>query len=58
MGFGEEMCGGVCVNTQEDDKNCGKCFNVCNPNMGESCISGECMVLLPYGAPMPEPLWV
>jgi hypothetical protein len=54
-GPGEEICGGVCVNTQENPDHCGKCFNKCE---FEACIEGECMVILPYGAPMPEPLWI
>ena len=41
--------------TLEDVDHCGKCFNKCE---FESCIEGECMVILPYGAPMPEPLWI
>ncbi len=54
---GEELCDGVCVNTQMDAENCGKCDNICNENEAEVCFDGECVVILPYGAPMPEPLW-
>jgi hypothetical protein len=56
MGPGEQLCGGVCVNTQTDDDHCGKCFNVCEDS--GDCIQGECVFITPYGAPMPEPLWV
>lgn len=56
-GPGEEICGGACVNTLEDEKHCGKCFDDCGEN-GGFCDQGECVVILPYGAPMPEPLWI
>jgi hypothetical protein len=58
MGLGEEFCDGVCVNTLEDQENCGMCNHACEQGQGEWCIDGECQVILPYGAPMPEPLWV
>lgn len=57
MGAGEELCDGVCVNTQEDPMHCGDCETACAGD--EFCIEGQCMIILPpYGAPMPEPLWV
>jgi hypothetical protein len=56
MGRGEEICGGVCVNTNSDVDHCGMCFNSCEDE-GNFCEEGECVVILPYGAPMPEPLW-
>jgi len=57
MGLGEEICDGVCVNTQENAEHCGMCFNACGDD--QFCFEGECMVFQPpYGAPMPEPLWV
>lgn len=57
-GRGEQICGGACVNTLADNEHCGKCFNVCNENQGEFCDQGECILIMPYGAPMPDPLWV
>ena len=57
-GRGEQICGGACVNTLADNEHCGKCFNVCNENQGEFCNQGECILIMPYGAPMPDPLWV
>jgi hypothetical protein len=58
MEEGQEVCDGVCVDTLNDNENCGGCNIVCNPNEGEFCIGGECQVILPYGAPMPEPTWI
>lgn len=37
----EQDCGGVCVNTNTDPKNCGKCGNVCSVP-GDYCIQGIC----------------
>ncbi|MBK8262458.1 MAG: hypothetical protein IPK80_14140 [Nannocystis sp.] len=56
-GRGEQICDGVCVNTNQDPEHCGECLNVCDGEMGQACVEGECVVILPYGAPMPEPLW-
>jgi hypothetical protein len=57
MGPDEALCDDVCVNTQESNEHCGMCFNACVD--GEFCIEGECTVVFPpYGAPMPEPLWI
>jgi hypothetical protein len=36
------MCDDGCVNTQNDDFNCGDCGNECNTDAGEKCVSGEC----------------
>jgi hypothetical protein len=59
VGPGLEVCDGVCVDTQVDWEHCGKCFNLCDIQGGFDCVEGECeVVILPYGAPMPEPLWV
>jgi hypothetical protein len=61
MGRGEEICDGNCVNTLQHHDHCGKCFNVCDGQNGKGnyCDQGECIiVVMPYGAPMPEPLWV
>ncbi len=55
MGPGEELCGGICVNTNSDSKHCGECGNACADFI--SCVDGECQNVLPYGAPMPEALW-
>lgn len=34
------LCGGVCTDTQQDDKNCGKCGNACPT--GIACQNGAC----------------
>jgi len=53
------MCAGECVNTDQDAENCGKCRNVCDDESSEMCVDGECVVIVPpYGAPMPDALWV
>jgi len=39
-GPGSELCGGVCVNLQSDNKNCGKCNTACAA--GQVCSSGVC----------------
>ncbi|MBL9102973.1 MAG: hypothetical protein JNL82_18660 [Myxococcales bacterium] len=58
-GPGEQICDGVCVNTLEDDQHCGDCETVCNQDQFEQCNQGECEILIPpYGAPMPEPMWI
>ncbi len=36
----ENLCGGVCVDTSNDSRNCGHCGNVC-PN-GGACTGGQC----------------
>ncbi|GMK53808.1 hypothetical protein CspeluHIS016_0103940 [Cutaneotrichosporon spelunceum] len=37
----QDYCGGVgCVNKQNDNRHCGKCFNTCEP--GQNCVSGVC----------------
>jgi len=36
------MCDDGCVNTQNDDFNCGECGKECDTGAGEKCVSGEC----------------
>jgi hypothetical protein len=36
------MCDGACVNTQNDDLNCGKCENPCDTAKGYKCAAGVC----------------
>lgn len=38
-------CGGVCVNLQNNDSNCGQCGNACGES--ESCVEGECKETTP-----------
>jgi uncharacterized protein YkwD len=37
----EALCGGECVNTQQDEAHCGRCDRACGG--GESCMSGSCV---------------
>ena len=37
---GQVVCGGVCVDTQSDDANCGSCGNACGG--GSTCSNGAC----------------
>jgi hypothetical protein len=36
-------CGGVCIDIQRDNKNCGKCGKVCPP--GQECTNGSCVLI-------------
>jgi hypothetical protein len=36
------MCDDGCVNTQNDDFNCGACGNECDTDAGQKCVSGVC----------------
>ncbi len=36
------MCDGECVNTQNDDFNCGDCGVECDIDAGEKCVNGVC----------------
>lgn len=39
---GEIECSEVCVDPLVDPNHCGRCDNVCNAALGQSCIEGEC----------------
>ncbi|HSG44972.1 MAG TPA: MopE-related protein, partial [Anaerolineales bacterium] len=38
---GQSLCGGVCVDLQTDDNNCGACGNTCQPGV-TACFNGVC----------------
>lgn len=42
VGQPHKMCDGACVNTQNDDYNCGDCRIACNTDNGEKCVNGVC----------------
>jgi hypothetical protein len=37
------LCGGACVDIQNDTSNCGRCGNRCDSAASELCISGSCI---------------
>ena len=45
---GQSLCDGVCVATNDDSDNCGKCGNVCP--MAQACVKGACSVECPGGS--------
>jgi hypothetical protein len=38
--YGQQFCGGSCVDTTSDSRNCGSCGNACLP--GQICANGNC----------------
>ena len=47
-GPGSTWCGGKCVDTRVDPKNCGACSNACKA--GQTCAAGVCGVYKPTGS--------
>lgn len=45
---GQVACGGACVDTATDPRNCGRCGEVCGAS--EACLSGACTPLPPLDA--------
>ena len=46
-GPGTTLCGGVCLSTNSDNKNCGACGNACKA--GQVCAAGKCALACPSG---------
>jgi hypothetical protein len=53
-GFGKSLCGGVCVDEETDDANCGGCGLTCSAR----CTQGRCLVLLASGLDFPAAIAV
>ncbi len=45
-GGGEACCGGACVDTKSDAKNCGACGNTCTGGTRPGCCAGRCVDLV------------
>jgi hypothetical protein len=39
---GFTQCGARCQNLQRDPTSCGRCGNVCNKRLGQTCLAGRC----------------